>query len=177
MLSFTCLPRTPHALAQIAVQVNALADTGCTFQADSGDRKCTSGRRPFRDGAIVHLPLPAQGEHVCSVSVFDADGCPVIPETDTMAVTRATAPAEGSAAARSVGIGAPDRPGGRPVSVRPFSAGETLPVQRTLVFKACLSVPAGKFPSPCLQAAGGRHGRSRHGQPPSRRADNHRIGF
>ena len=142
-VTFNFTARTPDTRAKIVVLVGGEAIAGAEFQADSLDTGWTSGRIALKDGALVDVPLPKNGENAFKVFVFDPAGGALSLPQDRIIITRTAATVDAIPASHSVGIVALEKLGGLPTIVWLVSAGDQLPKEGMCVFKAAESLKAG----------------------------------
>lgn len=142
-VSFAFNARTTEGRARIVAKVEGQATSGAEFQVDSLDTGWTSGRLALKDGAVVEVQLPGQGEHQFKVFAFDGTGSTLPLDASKIVISRTAATIDAIPASHSVFVEVLDKLGGHPVPEYLLKQGSPLPARGTKRFKAGESLRAG----------------------------------
>lgn len=141
-LSFRYTARTPTDSAKVmCVLDNEL--NGYTIQFTSTDTGWSSGNAILKNGLMVSLPLPQNGDNSFSIKVFNEFGHEQSIGTDKVVITKTLATIGAIPASHSIGIEVLDKLGGSSTLQILVSEGDALPKKGVITFKAGQTLKAG----------------------------------
>ena len=132
--------RTPDKRAKISIYVENAAISGMEYQIDSLDTGWTSGRLPLREGMMIDVSLPKDGENKFKVFVFAADGRS---SSQKIVIKRTAATVDWIPASHAVGLVMLAKLGGPSITEWLVREGDQLPKKGTIQVKAGESLKAG----------------------------------
>ncbi|MDD4767082.1 MAG: Hsp70 family protein [Desulfotomaculaceae bacterium] len=141
-ISFKYTARTSDPLAKLAVLTDGMGE-GYMVEVTSIDTGTSSGRAPLKNGMILELSLPVEGENTFKVVVYDNNGQPLKIQNNRIVVTKTMATIDAIPASHSIFVEVLDKLGG--ISIPDFlvKEGEALPKKGHKVLKAGQTLKAG----------------------------------
>lgn len=140
-ISFRYVERTSDSKAKILFRTNN-AD-GYSVEITSLNSGWTSGRADLKDGIVLDLPLPAQGENVFDITVYNSYGQKVQIGSGQIIITKTHATIGAIPASHSIGVEVIDKIGGTSALVHLVKEGDSLPKKGQEKFRAGQTLKAG----------------------------------